>query len=383
MGYRRGELQWSADTGPIRFKANQIVEVRVEFALPARVALAMLLLGSLSIPDIAPSPVKPTEPIAGILDAFKTRRIVGIPDAHRNTATHAFVLSLIRHPRFPTVVDDVVVECGTSRHQDVADRFVRGEDVPYETLRHIWLDTTQAQPGCDTPQPEETLRAVRAVNASSPGDRQIRVLLGDPPIRWEDVNTKADHRKWIAMRETYPAGVVQREVLAKRRRALLLYGVGHLWRKNPHANFESAGLAASLVSLLEETHGASVFTVGLTLELETTRPQVASWPAPSVVALRGTDLGAEPVSFDGPRVSVQTGRIAPVPLDQWRSIRMQEQYDALLYIGPRASWSNAMVSPALCADPAYLEMRTGRMALAEWKSDRLEDYCGTVRPPQK
>jgi hypothetical protein len=35
-----------------------------------------------------------------------------------------------------------------------------------------------------------------------------------------------------------------------------------------------------------------------------------------------------------------------------------------------------MVSPALCSDPQYVQMRTGRMALAEWKSDRLEDYYG-------
>jgi hypothetical protein len=39
-----------------------------------------------------------------------------------------------------------------------------------------------------------------------------------------------------------------------------------------------------------------------------------------------------------------------------------------------------MVSPALCADPTYVEMRTRRMALAEWKSDRLEDYCGDFHP---
>jgi hypothetical protein len=350
---------------------------------PSPIALVVLLLVPLSIRGVPQSPVKLSEPIAGILEAFKTRQVVGIPDAHRNTATHAFLLSLIRDPRFPTVIRDVVVECGNALHQDVADRFVRGEDVPYETLRKIWLDTTQAQPGCDTPQPEETLRTVRAVNASLRREQQIRVLLGDPPIRWEEVKTKADHSKWIGMREIFPAEVVQREVLAKHRRALLVYGVGHLWRKNPQANFESAGFAASLVSLVEETHGARVFNVGLAFELEMERATVASWPAPSLVVLRGTDLGAAPVSYDGPRVSVQTGRIAPVPRDQWRTMRMEDQYDALLYLGPRTSWSYAMVSPALCADPTYVEMRSSRMVLAEWKSDQLEDYCGKVRPPPK
>ena len=350
---------------------------------PSPIALAMLLLVALSTRGVAQSQARPSEPIAGILEAFKTRQIVGIPDAHRNTATHAFLLSLIRDPRFPTVVNDIVVEFGSALHQDVADRFVRGEDVPYEALRKIWLDTTQAQPASDTPQAEETLRTVRAVNALLRREQQIRVLLGDPPIRWDEVTTKADHRKWIEMREIFPAELVQREVLAKQRRALLVYGVGHLWRKNPQANFESAGLAASLVSLLEETHDVSVFTVGLAFDLEKERPDVASWPAPSLVILRGTDMGAATVLWAGPRVSVQTGQIVPIPREEWRSMRMEDQYDALLYLGPRTSWGYAMVSPALCADPTYVEMRTSRMALAEWKSDQFEDYCGKVRPPGK
>jgi hypothetical protein len=359
------------------------MEVHMACRLRSRIALAMLLLAPLSICGVAQSQIKPSDPIAGILEAFKTRQVVGIPDAHRNTATHAFLLSLIRDSRFPAVVNDVVVECGNALHQDVADRFVRAENVPYEALRKIWLDTTQAQPGCDTPQPEETLRTVRAVNASLGREQQIRLLLGDPPIRWEEVKTKADHRKWIEMREIFPAEIVQREVLTKHRKALLVYGVGHLWRKNPQANFESSGLAASVVSLLEETHGTRVFNVGLAFDLERERPYVASWPAPSLVVLRGTDLGATAVAYDGPRVSVQSGQIVPVPRDQWRSMSMQDQYDALLYLGPRTSWSYAMVSPALCADPTYVEMRTGRMALAEWKSDQLDDYCGKVQPPAK
>ncbi len=305
--------------------------------LPSPTALAMLLLLPLSTRDIAQSPVKAIEPITGLLEAFKTHQIVGIPDPHRNTTTHGFLLSLIRDPRFPTVVNDIVIECGNALHQDVADRFTGGGDVPYEALRKIWLDTTQAQPACDTPQPEEMLRTVRAVNASLRREQQIRVLLGDPPIRWEEVKTKTDHRKWIEIREIFPAELVQREVLAKHRKALLVYGVGHLWRKNPQANFESAGLAASLVSLLEEARGASVFSVSLMLDREKERANQASWSAPSLVVLRGPDLGATSVPYDGPRVSVQTGQIVPVPRDQWRSMRKEDQYDALLNIGLQAS----------------------------------------------
>jgi hypothetical protein len=344
------------------------------------VVLAALLGHSLFSHGVAQSRATPHEPIAGVLDAFKAHRLVGVPDPHRNTAIQAFLLALIRDPRFPKIVNDVVVEFGNALYQDVADRFVRGDDVPYNTFRRIWLDTTQAQPASDTPQAEELIRAVRAVNASLARGQQIRVLLGDPPIRWEDVNTRADWLKWIAMRETFPTEVVQREVLAKHRRALLIYGVGHLQRKNPQANFESAGAAASLVSLLEETHGAKVFNVSLAFDLATERADAASWPAPSLVLLRGTDMGAAPVVYEGPRVSVEGGRMTPAPRDQWRSMRTEDQWNAFLYLGPRASWSDVLVSPALCADPDWVAMRTHRMALTEWKSDRLEDYCGTVRP---
>ena len=154
-------------------------------------------------------------------------------------------------------------------------------------------------------------------------------------------------------------------------------------RKNPQANFDSSGIAASLVSLLEETPGITVFNVGLTLDLDKEHPEVASWPAPSLAVLRGTDLGAKPVPYDGPRISIRDGQMVPVPREQWRSLRMEDQYAALLYVGPRTSWSYATVSPALCADSTYVEMRSARMALVEWRTDQLDDYCGKVRPVLK
>src|SRR5688572_23922871 len=184
--------------------------------------MVVLLWSTWWLSGVAQIQPNPVEPIGSILDAFKTHQIVGVPDAHRNTAIHAFLLSLIRDRRFPTIVNDIVVEFGNALHQDLVDRFVRGEDVSYDSLRNIWMDTTQAHPIWDTPHPEEVIRAVRAINASLGRDNQVRVLLGDPPINWGDVTTKADHLKWIGMRETFPADLIRREVLAKRRRALVV-----------------------------------------------------------------------------------------------------------------------------------------------------------------
>src|SRR5262249_43909159 len=148
------------------------------------------------------------------------------------------------------IVNDIVVEDGNARYQDLVDRFIRGGSLPQEALRQVWQNTTQVDP--DLPLTEEFLRTVREVNASLPRSRQLRVLLGDPPIDWNLVHSFDDYRRWIEMRETYPADLIRREVLAKRRHALLIYGLMHFQRKNAYANFESEGQAATVVSLLEE-----------------------------------------------------------------------------------------------------------------------------------
>jgi hypothetical protein len=82
----------------------------------------------------------PIEPITAIVETFRTHQVVVLGEAHRNSADQAFRLSLIRDPRFPTVVNDIVVESGSAAFQDLMDRFMSGEDVPGESLRQVWLN---------------------------------------------------------------------------------------------------------------------------------------------------------------------------------------------------------------------------------------------------
>jgi hypothetical protein len=98
-------------------------------------------------------------------------------------------MSLIRDPRFTATVNDIVVEWGNARYQDRLDRFVRGENIPDKSLRQVWQDTAQPTTVWDAPIYEEFFAAVRAVNASLPALRKLRVLLGDPPIDWDKVHT--------------------------------------------------------------------------------------------------------------------------------------------------------------------------------------------------
>jgi hypothetical protein len=107
---------------------------------------ALALASLVSVQDAVPKPAVPIPAIPAILDAFRSHRIVALCDAHGNEQAQAFLKALVRHPEFPGVVSDIVVEFGTARYQDLVDRFIRGERVAIEELRPAWQNTTQALP---------------------------------------------------------------------------------------------------------------------------------------------------------------------------------------------------------------------------------------------
>jgi hypothetical protein len=244
--------------------------------IPTAAALA-IVSGSIRS-DTGGRPVVPVEATSAILEAFQTHQIVALPDAHGNQQNHAFRLALIRDRRFAATVNDIVIELGNSRYQDLADRFVRGEEVPDRALQRVWRDTTQVTAGNNYDMMRELFETVRTVNASLPGERRLRVLLGDPPIDWDATHTPQDHRKWIEMREWFPAAVIEREVLAQQRRALVMFGSMHLQRRNLLSNFDMQHWQTqTIVSLLEGATPTQVFTVW-PADLDTPAVNFGSWP---------------------------------------------------------------------------------------------------------
>jgi Tetratricopeptide repeat len=326
----------------------------------------------------SPRPAVPVEPIGAIIDAFRSHPVVALGEgSHGNEQGHAFRLSLIRDPRFAATVNDIVVESGNALYQEVMDRFVRGEEVPDDVIRRAWRDTTQPHDVWDRPISEEFFRAVRAVNASLPRQRQIRVLLGDPPIDWDSAPTPADRRQWLFQRDSYPAELVQREVIARRRRALMIYGDMHFTRKNssPASSLPAGIPRAQSIVLRLESAGISVFSIHTATDgvWEMLQPGVTSWPEPSLALVHGTVLGA--ASFrvylpSGPLMIGAGGKPAPEP-DPQAFPRMEEQFDAVLYVGHPLTITWSRHRPALCADEAYIRMRTERTATmpTDWSSE--------------
>jgi hypothetical protein len=350
-------------------KSVQMTQSGTTFA-----GLVVMAFASSLLTQTAPKPAVPLEPISAILDAFKTHQIVALGEGtHGNEQGHAFRLALIRDPRFAATVNDIVVEFGSARYQDVIDRFTRGEDVSLDTLRAVWQDTTAANAAWDRPIYEEFFRTVRSVNASLPRERQLRVLLGDPPVDWASVHNADDLREWND-RDGHAAGVVQREVLAKGRRALIVYGDMHFLRKWPFPTTENN--FRSLVTLLEAASATKVFSIWthtLGTDVSAFQTDVSAWPRPSLTVLDGTVLGNVDFRFFYPGATVDGRPVAPSP-----GLHIQDEFDALLYLGPLSSITISNMPPALCNDDAYMEVRTQRMALVGMDMGQLRQYCASV-----
>lgn len=92
---------------------------------------ALLTLQAMARPGpTALPPAKPVEPIEAILDAFKTHNVVALDEgSHGNEQGHAFRLALLRDPRFPDPVNDIVV--AAPRHHRLRD------ESPQHQLRQV------------------------------------------------------------------------------------------------------------------------------------------------------------------------------------------------------------------------------------------------------
>jgi hypothetical protein len=320
-----------------------------------------------------------------IFDAFRTHAVVALGEGigHGDEPAYEFRLALVRDQRFADAVSDVVVEFGNARFQDVIDRFVEGADTSEASLRHVWQDTTQPSILADSRIYQDFFRAVRAVNATRRPGRHTRVLLGDPPIDWEHVTSTAEFRQWLEQRDSFPAALIQREVLAKGHRALVVYGQMHFQRQNILSNYDMSSPAAqTLVSLTERNAQRSVFTIWPIPDLEKIQPDVESWPIPSIATIAGTRLGETDFAVyrppNEPRLSMQEGRLVPVPRENWKPLRADHQLDAVMYEGPRSGITFAKTAPSLCADPAHVAVRLKRIALAGLptpEADRLRNAC--------
>ena len=168
--------------------------------------------------------------IAAVSDAASRSPVVLIGEIHQWEELHRFLRALVRDPRLARTVDDIVVEFGNARFQSLVDAYVGGKDVSYAAVSQAWTETTQ-EGVWSTPDYAAFFRTVREANRATPSDQRLRVLLGDPPIDRSKIDGPAELDHWILQRDTHFARVIQREVLTRDRRAIVIAGIGHVLRQ--------------------------------------------------------------------------------------------------------------------------------------------------------
>ena len=142
-----------------------------------------------------------------LVDAFDRFPLVAFSEPrHGAGGTREFLTSLVRHPRFAGTVNDIVVEFGNARYQDIADRYVAGEPVPRDQLKQIWENTTVVSGVWSAPMYEGMLSEIRNLNESVPLSKRIRVVLGDPPIDWSVVTGTGRRRHERLARRAFCVG---------------------------------------------------------------------------------------------------------------------------------------------------------------------------------
>ena len=254
------------------------------------------------------------DPVRAIVDLFGTYRIVMLGEIHECRQEYDFLHKLISDPGFAGRVNDIVVEFGNAKYQQLVDHYTAGEDVPFEQVQKAWRDTVGAL-GPVSPVYGEFYSEVREVNRRLPKDRRLRIVLGDPPIDWENVHSREEIGLYLPFRDAFYASAVRYEVLAKKRKALLIMGEGHFRRSAGRPGAIENELLMAFVKPYVILPGSN-FVRGYDDEDR----RFDAIPAPALLDMKGTWIGSLPAP----------GRGGSAPT--W-----DQTADAYLYLGPRDS----------------------------------------------
>ena len=327
-----------------------------------------------TLPDLLVSPPppatranspKPKPAQNDILDLFRKYEVVGMSAAHGEKDLDDFILALIRNPEFPNKVKDIAVECGNSLYQPILDRYIAGENVSLTEVRPVWRDTTQCQSCGLTSFYEEFFPLVRRINKLMPPGKKLRVLAGDSPIDWSKIKTRADLKQYGGGdRNKSIASVMEKEVLSKHRKALMLFGVFHLFHGMQGSAVEMYEKDYPSVTYIISEHGG--FGRGVPSaakyndELE---KRMASWPVPSLVNLKGTWLAEmdfayfwPPILMRQPNGEFQAG--FPPGISS-----ISNAVDGFLYLGPGDLLLDEHMPASVYMDQDYIAELRRRAAI--------------------
>jgi len=319
---------------------------------------------------------RPEPAIPAMLAAFDTFQVVAIGDYHTDQEIKNFILSLVRHPRFPHVVNAIVVEGTNGLLQPLLDRYIAGENVPVMEARPLWRDLTN--PAGLNEFSAQLVQLVRRINQSLPATRRLRVVAGEDGIDWPAATVER-YQQYGNGREQHIATILETEIIRKRQKALMFYGGAHVRHgvRNPEPGWGNAmeyfesrfpGVTFVIYPYLGGTRGntcgtpASINGVSVDSRLEL-------WDVPSLARTKDTwlaDLAKAAAWRTRTMVAAQLGRsvadttVLPI--------------DAYLYLGRPELHVATLPSVVQFADTAYLaELWRRQRAIGQARRDPRTD----------
>lgn len=213
----------------------------------------IILIQSMLIVSYAYGQSNPYQQVIGLFD---DAQIVFLGERHWSKQDSDFRIALLKHRDLAYQIDDLVIEFGNSLYQNRLDAyFLDLQDISDGELSQVWRNTTQTSGVWDSPVYERFLLELRKVNERLPKKVRIRVVAAGPPIDWDKVEVFEDqlpfsNRGWSFVR------IIEREVLGKDHKALVIIGRGHLNRRD-----DEMGEDDNLIRRLEGLYPKKRFSV--------------------------------------------------------------------------------------------------------------------------
>jgi hypothetical protein len=185
-------------------------------------------------------------------------------------------------------------------------------------------------------------------------------LAGDPPVDWDQIKSVGDVEKLD--RDVSIASVMQKEILSKHRKALMLFGIFHLF----HGGGVGAGNA---VTVYEKNYPGRTFVIGDLRNFDLKSPArsvspFATWPFPSLVQAKGTWLGSLDIGhFYLPTISADDDCNVHDEFPKNEQKPMADLVDAFLYLGPGDLGLTEKIPADIALDVPYMTELLRREAL--------------------
>jgi hypothetical protein len=197
-------------------------------------AVAALLIATIPI-SAQRAVVHERDIVKAIVDQFDQSDLLGLGEFHGSQADQDLRFQVIHSKAFARKVRIIAVEGLNAFYQEDLDHYIRGEDVPLEQVQKVWRDSTGIFVGpVILTIYQQFLSEVRSVNHGLPDRLKLRVIAADPPLDWSKVETTADFRAILNKRVTFGVGVIEREALVMRQKALLVFAGSWFTRNMQH-----------------------------------------------------------------------------------------------------------------------------------------------------